>query len=180
MAQFKPIFTERLILRRLEEEDADGVLEYRRMREVYIHQGFKPETRDDALEFIRMRSEEPNIPGSRFQLAVCLKASGRLIGDIGLRFLSDGLQMEIGYTIHPEYQGNGYASEALSTIFDYLFIELGKHRVTASIDPGNYKSINLCKRLRMRKEAHFIKSLQIKGEWVDDVIYAILAEEWNV
>ena len=31
----------------------------------------------------------------------------------------------------------------------------------------------------MRKEAHFVRSLWFKGEWVDDVIFAVLASEWN-
>ena len=31
----------------------------------------------------------------------------------------------------------------------------------------------------MREEAHFVESLWFKGEWVDDVIFAILASEWE-
>ena len=178
MIEFKPIYTQRLMLRRLEESDAESLFEYRSMPEVYFYQGFKPDTIKDALEFVRLRSEEPNIPGTRFQLAVCLRKTGKLIGDIGLKFLEDGKQMEIGYTIHPIYHGNGYGSEAVSAALDYLFRDLKKHRVTASIDPENHKSIRLCERLGMRKEAHFIKSLLINGSWADDVIYAILEEEW--
>lgn len=179
MNDFKHIHTERLLLRRLEESDANRLFEYRRMPEVYNYQGFRPETIKDAIEFVRLRSEEPNIPGTRFQLAVCLRETGTLIGDIGLKFLEDGQQMEIGYTIHPFYHGKGYGYEAVRAVIDYLFADLGKHRVTASIDPENYKSIRLCERLGMRKEAHFVKSLLISGNWADDVIYAILKEEWT-
>lgn len=148
------------------------------MPEVYIYQGFRPETADDAVEFVRMSSEEPDTPDTRFQVAVCLRETGKLIGDIGLRFLEDGKQVEIGYTIHPLYHGNGYGKEAVRAAIDYLFWDLKKHRVTASIDPDNYKSIRLCESLGMRKEAHFIKSLLINGSWADDVIYAVLEEEW--
>lgn len=178
MTDFKHIYTVRLLLRRLEESDAESLFEYRCMPEVYYYQGFRPETIKDAIEFVRLRSEEPNVPGTRFQLAVCLRETGKLIGDIGLRFLEDGNQMEIGYTIHPAYHGNGYGSEAVSAALDYLFRDLKKHRVTASIDPDNHQSIRLCERLGMRKEAHFIKSLLINGSWADDVIYAVLEEEW--
>lgn len=178
MADFKHIYTKRLLLKRLEESDALSVFEYRSMPEVYIYQGFRPETADDAVEFVRMRSDEPNIPGTRFQVAVYLRETGKLIGDIGLRFLEDGKQVEIGYTIHPLYHGNGYGKEAVRATIDYLFRDLKKHRVTASIDPDNYKSIRLCESLGMRKEAHFIKSLLINGSWADDIIYAVLEEEW--
>lgn len=178
MTAFKQIYTERLLLRRLEESDAESLLEYRRMPEVYLYQGFRPNTIEDAVGFVRLRYEEPNIPGTRFQLAVCLSDSGKLIGDIGLKFLEDGRQMEIGYTIHPLYHGKGYGSESVRAVIDYLFRDLGKHRITASIDPENYKSIRLCESLGMRKEAHFVKSLLINGNWADDVIYSILEEEW--
>lgn len=178
MTAFKQIYTERLFLRRLEESDAESLLEYRRMPEVYLYQGFRPNTIEDAVGFVRLRYEEPNIPGTRFQLAVCLSDSGKLIGDIGLKFLEDGRQMEIGYTIHPFYHGKGYGSESVRAVIDYLFRNLGKHRITASIDPENYKSIRLCESLGMRKEAHFVKSLLINGNWADDVIYSILEEEW--
>ena len=39
--------------------------------------------------------------------------------------------------------------------------------------------MKLLERVGMRKEAHFVQSLQFRGEWVDDVIFAILADEWN-
>ena len=60
MADFKHIYTKRLLLKRLEESDALSVFEYRSMPEVYIYQGFRPETADDAVEFVRMRSDEPD------------------------------------------------------------------------------------------------------------------------
>jgi RimJ/RimL family protein N-acetyltransferase len=73
----------------------------------------------------------------------------------------------------------GYATEALTKIVDYLLNDLNKHRIIASIDPANSDSIRLIERLGFRKEAHFIKSLFFRGEWVDDLIYAILAHEWK-
>ena len=51
---------------------------------------------------------------------------------------------------------------------------LGKHRVFASADPRNARSLALLERVGMRREAHFRESLWFKGEWVDDVVYAIL------
>jgi len=48
---------------------------------------------------------------------------GQLIGDIGVRFLDDS-QVELGYTLSPEYQGKGYAAEAVNAVIDYLFTVL--------------------------------------------------------
>jgi RimJ/RimL family protein N-acetyltransferase len=49
----------------------------------------------------------------------------------------------------------GYASETLRAVLRYLFASVG-----------------------MRKEGHFRESLWFKGEWVDDVLYAMLRREW--
>jgi RimJ/RimL family protein N-acetyltransferase len=102
-----------------------------------------------------------------------------LIGDCGFRVVeSDPAQTEVGLTLAPEFQGKGYATEALRALLNYLFTALKKHRAFGSIDPRNVSSIKLQERVGMRKEAHFVKSLWFRGEWVDDVIYALLAEEW--
>lgn len=88
------------------------------------------------------------------------------------------MQVEIGYTLSLEYQGNGYATESVINVINYLFNNLKKHRITASVDPENVRSAVLLERIGMRKEAHFKKSFWFNNEWVDDVVYAILKEEW--
>ena len=119
----------------------------------------------------------PNTDNTWLQLAVCLK-EGQLIGDVGIHFLEDE-QMEIGYTLSPDYQGRGYAIEAVQAVVEYLFSALKKHRVTASVDPDNGPSIKLLEKMGFRKEAHFIKSFRMNGQWFDDYVYAMLEEEWQ-
>jgi len=67
---------------------------------------------------------------------------------------------------------------ALEALFTVLFGALGKHRVFGSIDPRNARSIALVERAGMRREAHHRESLWFKGEWADDVVYALLRREW--
>jgi len=92
---------------------------------------------------------------------------------------SDKEQVELGITLNSEFFGKGYAYEAMYEIINYLFYELNKYRIITSIDPGNIKSLKLVEKLGFRKEAHFKKSLKIRGEWVDDMVYAILKSEWE-
>ena len=47
------------------------------------------------------------------------------------------------------------------------------------MDPHNTAVIELFKRVGMRQEAHMVESLWLNGEWVDDVIFAILEREWQ-
>lgn len=175
------ILSERLLLRPVQMEDADSIFTYRSDAVVNQYQGWIPTTIDDVHDFITNKvSSEINLPGTWFQFAIIKTDNNELIGDIGIHFLpSDAFQVELGITLNMDHQGKGYATEALKETIDYLFRELNKHRITASIDPQNQPSINLFERLGFRKEAHFRKSLFTNGEWVDDLVYAILKDEWN-
>jgi len=67
----------------------------------------------------------------------------------------------------------------MAVAFDYLFDALGKHRDYAAVDPRNAPSIRLLDCLGMRREEHFRESLWDKGEWCDDLVFAILEDEWR-
>lgn len=70
------------------------------------------------------------------QIAICKKDTGEVIGDCGVRLLSnDSCEVEIGYTIAPTYQGKGFAIEAVKAVIDYIFNILHKNRVYAFVDP---------------------------------------------
>ncbi|MFA5433786.1 MAG: GNAT family protein, partial [Candidatus Paceibacterota bacterium] len=144
------------------------------------YQGWIPETIEDVEVFIGKISVEINEPETWFQFVIFEKESDKLIGDIGLHFMdSENKQVEIGCTLNKDYQGKGYAIEALKIILDFLINTLEKHRIVTSIDPENSNSIRLVERLGFRKEAHFVESLFLNGKWVDDIVFALLAREWK-
>lgn len=174
--------TKRVIIRPISIKDKDALYEYRSNPDINKYLSFVPKKIEDIEGFIKKCPKEFNIQGTWFQLGIILKDCQTLIGDIGIHFLDTELenrQVEIGYTMNPKFQNKGYATEALVEIIDYLFTSLNKHRVTASIDPTNTPSIKLIEKLGFKKEAHFKKSLFFHGEWVDDLVYALLAEEWR-
>ena len=170
--------TARLHLRPLEPADAKELFSYRSDRFINRYQGWIPANIEEAEQFISTRvSPVINVEGTWFQFAVSLKKDGNLIGDIGLRFFdNENRQVELGCTLDSKYHGKGYATEALREVIGYLFITLGKHRLIATIDPENTKSIQLFKRLGFSKEAHFRKCRMLNGTWVDDLVYALLNE----
>lgn len=174
--------TERIIIRPVEIGDRESIFTYRADPETSKYLSLTPQIVEDVEEFIKKSSNEIDVPGTWFQFVIIEKITKQLIGDIGIHFLetdSENKQVEIGYTLDRRFRGNGYASEALSVIIDYLINSLNKHRIIASIDPANLDSIKLVERLGFRKEAHFIESLFFRGKWVDDLVYAILAREWK-
>lgn len=171
----------RLVLRSLRLSDSAEMYKYRSDPRVSRFQMWEPQDLAEVLSFIKgLLDLKPDTPGSWYQLGITLKETGILIGDCGLHFpTSKPDQVEIGITLSCLHQGKGYATEAVERILEYLFEGLGKHRVYALVDPRNGASIRLLERVGMRREGHLRESVWIKGEWADDVIYAILEQEWR-
>ena len=175
------IRTERLQLTPLGVGDARAVFSYRSDPEVCRYQTWEPGSLDDVERFIAgMDGVEFDTPGTWFQLGIRLRDPGPLVGDLGVRVPADEpRQAEIGFTIAPAYQRRGIGIEAVEGLLGYLFERAGKHRVFASADPRNAASVKLLRRVGMRQEAHFRESLFLGGEWVDDVVFALLESEWR-
>ena len=105
--------------------------------------------------------------------------SGKVIGDVLVRWVSAEHSCgEIGYVFSPAYSGRGFAAEAVHAGLHLAFDELGLHRVIARIDARNSASARLASRLGMRQEAHLLENEWFKGEWTDELDFAMLAQEW--
>jgi RimJ/RimL family protein N-acetyltransferase len=176
MSQKSPV----LALTPLSPADAPRLAEYRAIPRVARYQGWAPGCVDDALRFIASLAPRLDEPGTWFQFGIRLAESGVLVGDLGVHFPADlPGQAELGFTLAPEHQHRGYATEAVQAILAHLFGPLAKHRVFGSVDPRNAASIAVLQRVGMRQEAHFRQALFLKGEWVDDLVFAILQSEWK-
>ncbi len=174
------IHTERLNIRPLAVVDAANVYAYRSLPAVYRYQNWLPNSAAEVAQFIaRMNVSGYNLVDTWFQLGLVLRDNDRLIGDIGLHFLPpNNEQTEIGFTVSPEHQRRGYALEAVTAVMDHAFQQMNKHRIVAGVDPNNAASISILGKLGMRREGHFRKSVKIRGIWEDDLLYAMLREEW--
>jgi RimJ/RimL family protein N-acetyltransferase len=175
------IVTDRLRIDDLVPEDAPVLFGYRSDTEVARFQSWRPASVDETRAFIVRNASGPfGESGAWYQLAVRSAATGELVGDLGVHFLADDdPQVEIGFTIAPAHQRQGFGKSAVTALLDYLFTVLKRRRVFASVDPRNGASMTLLRNLGMRQEAHFRQSLLWRGEWVDDVVFALLRSEWN-
>ena len=180
--RFTTVAGERIVLRRFAMADLATFVTYRSDPDVARYQSWEaPYPRAKAERSIReLLREHPDTPGQWFQFAMELRATGELIGDCACGIdAEDALQAEIGFTLRPEFQGHGYATEAARALLGYLFGVRDKHRVTARCDPRNGASVAVLERLGMRREGHTRESTWAKGEWTDDLLYAILDREWR-
>lgn len=174
------IKTKRLLIRLAKPDDAEDIYSYRSNLAENKYQGWSPSSAKEVRDYICNMPETFDVADICFQFAIIITNENRLIGDMGIVLINHNMmQVEIGCTLHKNYQRKGYATEALTAIVNYLFLVLNKHRIIASVDPRNSASIRLIERLGFRKEAHFKESYYLRGEWVDDIIYALLNREWN-
>lgn len=180
MAPFESILTSRTLIRRLHMADLDALVAYRSLPDVCWMQLWDSYDHQQGRKLIEgMDGLEPFTAGDSFQFGVELKATSELIGDLYFKLDEAGKQAEIGYTFDPRFQGQGLATEAVRALVNFAFKEKELHRIYGIADPRNTPSIKLMQRLGMRQEAHFRKSLWFKGEWADDVLFAVLQEEWK-
>jgi RimJ/RimL family protein N-acetyltransferase len=146
--------TSRLVVRPMAAEDAGPVFLYRSDPEVGKHQLWHPRDEKEVADFISsLGSLKFNTPDTWFQLAICLRTTGELIGDLGLHFIGpENHDTEIGVTVSPSHQRHGFASEALRAVLDHLLGKMRKRRVFASVEPSNKASIALMRNLGLKKE----------------------------
>jgi len=176
-----PVATERLLLRVFAEEDLEALFDIQSREEVTRHLNWGPMSRDEARVMLERISKLTGFDGEGdgLRLAAIEKANGALIGDVSLwRVSREHNTAEIGFVLHPDHQGKGYAFEAMSVVLRIGFEEVGFHRIVGRCDARNTRSASLMERLGMRREAHLRENELIKGDWTDELIYAMLASEW--
>jgi len=176
----RTIETERLILRPIEVGDWRAIHRFASLPDVARYLPNEPFTESDSQAFALRWSEQAR-QGDEWPavMGVLLKAEGEFIGYVPFEpFSQEYHTREIGWVFDPEYQGQGYATEAARAVLDLAFGKLGLHRIVATCDPRNTASHRVMEKLGMRREGHHIKDVRIGGEWADEYFYAILEEEW--
>lgn len=178
-----PLRTERLTIRRATTADAEPTWEFRRLEPVGRWLTRLPA----SLEDYRSQFEDPE----RLASTLVVELDGEVIGDLMLKIedawtqaevaeQGKGVQAELGWVLHPDHTGRGYAREAVRELIRLCFEDLGLRRLTANCFAANKASWRLMERLGMRRELYAVReSLHRSGEWLDGAGYALLADEWD-
>ncbi|MGH3332885.1 MAG: GNAT family N-acetyltransferase [Nocardioidaceae bacterium] len=175
-----PIQTERLRLRAHRPDDLESLLDYYSDPEVARYIPWQPWSRSEAEEHLQKRLQRTGIDRSDSAAALVVEHGQRVIGDVVLWPADETLERgEMGWAFHPAAAGHGYATEAVQALIDVAFGTYGMRRVIAQVDSRNAASAKLCARIGMRREAYLRQDFWAKGEWTDNVIYGLLASEWQ-
>lgn len=175
-----PVAVEDLIIRRPVESDLVDFLAYRNGGRGSELQAVEPMDRAAAVRFLdRQAKLEVGAENSWVMFAIEFRPEGRVIGEVGV-YVHGGVSRrgDMGWALHEDYRGRGYASKAARVLLRYAFEVENLHRVTASCASANKASLRLMERLGMRQEAHTQKSIWIGGAWHDEYTYALLKDEW--
>ncbi len=173
--------TERLILRRFEPGEWKDLFEYLSDENVVRFEPYDVFSESECAKESERRSGDPAF------WAVCLKESGKLIGNLYLALAEplDCRTWELGYVFNARYQGKGYAFESCTALLDHAFRFRDAHRIVAMCDPQNAPSWRLLERLKFRREGHLLQNVAFKCDghgrpvWQDTYVYAMLAREWD-
>ncbi|WP_029391165.1 GNAT family N-acetyltransferase [Streptomyces xiaopingdaonensis] len=140
------IETERLALSPLGPEHLDAFWRLHSDARVNRHLVGVPRDREAAYRWLVEAREEWERRGHGL-FAVELREGGGFLGRCGLHHWPELDEVEIGWTLHPEARGRGYATEAARAVLDWGFAHLPADRFTAMIQPANTPSIRLAERL---------------------------------
>ena len=174
------VYTDRLILRRMKQTDAEDMFDYAKRQDVtkylrwYPHQSVKY-----TSDYLRYVSARYNL-GDFYDWAVVEKKSGKMIGTCG--FTSFDLpndSAEIGYVLNPDFHGLGYATEAAAKVIEFGFTTLDLHRIEARFMKENTASLRVMEKLGMTLEGYRRDGMLIKQQYRTIGVCSILKHEWQ-
>lgn len=176
---YLPLETPRLLLRRFREEDLEPFLTYRNQPEVARYQSWIHWSHNQGIEFIREQQQvSPGDLGRWFQYAMELKETGALVGDCGLCIkVAVPKTGEIGFSLAPEHQRKGLATEAVEAIVDHAIRELEVERIIAVAMRDNDRSAELLHRVGLRHGPP--ERVWFKGAWGEELRFALAGEDWS-
>lgn len=173
--EFPLLETDRLILREIREDDAEDLFENFSNDLVMKHYGSESMTLlEEAVGLIH--SFKTNfIENKGIRWGIQLRGEDRLIGTVGFHaYSSKNRRAEIGYELHPDYWGKGYAQESVSRALEFGFIEMELKRIGAVVFLENRQSNELLVKLGFHKEGVLRSYMIQSGVSYDTNMYSIV------
>ena len=170
--------TDRLVLRNFRATDGADLFAYLRTPRARCFLSLTTETPEAATEESKARS------GSDEHIAVCLRTTGQVIGDL-FAMLEPPDTFSVGWHFNADFAGAGYASEAVRALFGHLFLHRQAQRLYAYAEVDNHASSRLCERVGMRREGVFREFISFTTDarghpvYEDTQQFAVLRKEWQ-
>ena len=116
--------------------------------------------------------------GETFTFTIADLSSNRLLGRIGIRQTNFTDVWNLGFWTHPEYQGQGYMTEAAIAIMAFGFDQLNADQIEAGYALWNKSSQRVLEKIGMKFIEYIPHSFQKKGRWIESNKMSINQQEW--
>ncbi len=172
----------RVIIRQFKPEDLEDFYSYRSDPQVCRYQSFMVKSKMEAEQFIESQKNLPlGSKGQWLQIAIEHKIEDKIIGDCAIHFMENEPRIvEIGYTVHPDYQRQGYATEAVRMLMKTVFKDYNVHKILAKVDVRNPSSARVLEKIGFKQEGRFYQhffDVQDKA-WFDEIQFAYMKEDF--
>jgi ribosomal-protein-alanine N-acetyltransferase len=175
---FPILETSRLRLRKIGLQDQEAFFELRSSKTVmkYIDRPLA-RSRQDAIQLIEMMVELIDT-NQGLTWTISLPEDPKMIGTVHLWKISrENYRAEIGYLLHPAFQGQGLMHETLKAVIHYGFADLKLHSLEANVNPDNLASVRLLEKCGFVREGYFKENYFYDGKFLDSAIYSILSPD---
>lgn len=174
---------DKIFIRFLEDKDTEALLEMQ-LRNKEFFQRYSPTHEKDYYTLEAKRNFITNSIKQRekdheYHFGIFKQNDGGLVGDVSLFHIFRGPLQSclIGYSVDKEFNGRGFAAEAVSLAVSYAFDELKLHRVEAGAMPRNTGSMRVLEKAGFHKEGIAQKQVKINGTWEDHQIFAVISKK---
>ena len=125
-------------------------------------------------------STQLDLPRTVYRLAITIKPSEMVKGVIKIHCLYAKIrEWEVGWAIHPDEWGRGFATEAAWHVINWAFNQFNLHRVVAYCHVNNAPSVRVMEKLGMHQDGRLRETRWLKSGWWDEYVYAVLDNEWK-
>ncbi|MGB8000403.1 MAG: GNAT family protein [Anaerobacillus sp.] len=169
----------RIQLRELRQEDWKSVHSYASIEEVCQYQPWGPNTEGESQAYVHAIIEDASLnPRKRFAYVILEGESVIGVCELNVRDAAN-LYGEISYILHPDWWGQGFATEAATMLLSYAFDDLKLHKVSATCNPENIGSKRVLEKIGMVKEGLLREHLKMLNGWRNSLLFSMLDREWK-
>lgn len=173
---FKPIITDRLIIRELTEQDTNDYFEFLANPLVAKYMLWSPYEKIEEVQSLIDRTIEQYKNKLMYRLGIELKTENKVIGFIGLsRYDYSPTTCQVVYGINQDYWGQKIMVEALEAFVEYLQEKENKSLIIATHVKENINSGKVLKKCGFKRDSKHDTIMNIKG--TDELLIAYSIEK---
>jgi [ribosomal protein S5]-alanine N-acetyltransferase len=172
--------TPRLRLREFNELDFLAFREMNSRAEMHTYEREQPGSDETRVTLESFLNDPIEVPRTTYRLAITIKPHDTVKGIVKLARQWEAIrEWEVGWAVHPDEWGKGYATEAAWYLMDWGFRDLSIHRIVAFCHASNTASVRVMEKLGMQQDGKLRATRWLHGEWWDEYVYAVLDKEWK-